>query len=64
MGDLFVGLLAVLSVILGYLVVATVSFGSVLAIVISWNGHRSVLWAIVHGWFSWFYVIYWCLRRK
>lgn len=34
------------------------SFGSALAIVISWDLYHSVLWAIIHGVFSWFYVIY------
>jgi hypothetical protein len=37
------------------------SFGSALAIAISWNLHHSILWAIVHGIFSWFYVIYYAL---
>jgi hypothetical protein len=35
-----------------------VTLGSVLAIVISWSYNHSVLWAIVHGFLSWLYVIY------
>ena len=35
-----------------------IGFGVALAMVISWSTHGSVLWAIVHGIFSWFYVIY------
>jgi hypothetical protein len=35
-----------------------VGFGSALAIAISWSQHQSILWAIIHGVFSWFYVIY------
>jgi len=35
-----------------------VTFGTALAISISFNKNQSVLWAIVHGFFSWFYVIY------
>ena len=42
---------------------AGVSFGSALAIVISWSAHNSILWAIVHGIFSWFYVIYFAVTR-
>ena len=42
---------------------AGVSFGSVLAIAISWNAHQSILWAILHGIFSWFYVIYFAVTR-
>jgi len=37
---------------------AGISFGSALAITISWSLHKSLLWAIVHGLCSWFYVIY------
>lgn len=40
-----------------------VSFGSALAIVISFTTHHSILWAIVHGIFSWFYVIYYAFTR-
>lgn len=39
------------------------SFGSALAIVISYTSHQSVLWAIIHGFFSWFYVVYFLLTR-
>ena len=42
---------------------AGVSFGSALAIVMSWSTHHSILWAIVHGIFSWFYVIYFAVTR-
>ncbi len=42
---------------------AGVSFGSALAITISWSLHHSILWAIVHGFFSWLYVIYYALSR-
>ncbi len=39
------------------------SFGTALAIVISWSVNHSILWAIVHGLFSWFYVLYFALTR-
>ena len=42
---------------------AGISFGSALSIVISWSVNHSVLWAIVHGIFSWFYVVYYVLVR-
>jgi len=35
-----------------------VSFGSALAMVISYTAHHSILWAIIHGILSWLYVIY------
>ena len=40
-----------------------VTFGSALAIAISWSAHKSILWAILHGIFSWLYVIYYVLTR-
>jgi hypothetical protein len=40
-----------------------ISFGSALAIAISWSTHHSILWAILHGFFSWFYVIYYAITR-
>lgn len=40
-----------------------ISFGSALAIAISWYQHQSILWAILHGIFSWFYVIYYAITR-
>ncbi|MEX2180908.1 MAG: hypothetical protein WD771_02620 [Gemmatimonadaceae bacterium] len=42
---------------------AGISFGSALAIAISWSVNHSVLWAIVHGIFSWFYVVYYLIVR-
>lgn len=42
---------------------AGVSFGSALAIAISWSAHQSIVWAIIHGFFSWLYVIYYAVTR-
>ena len=38
------------------------SFGSALAMVISWTANKSLLWVIVHGLLSWLYVVYYALR--
>ena len=35
-----------------------VTFGSALAMVISYSAHHSILWAIIHGILSWLYVIF------
>ena len=40
-----------------------VSLGATLAVVCSWQRNRSILWAILAGIFSWFYVIYFALTR-
>ncbi len=41
---------------------AGISFGTALAMVISYVNWHSIFWAIVHGIFSWFYVIYYIIR--
>ena len=40
------------------------SFGSALAMAISFTINKSVAWAILHGLFSWFYVVYYVLFIK
>ena len=40
-----------------------IGFGCALAIAISFTTHHSILWAILHGIFSWFYVIYFAVTR-
>lgn len=42
---------------------AGISFGSALAIAISWSVHKSILWAVIHGILSWLYVVYYALTR-
>lgn len=42
---------------------AGIGFGSALAITISWSLHKSVLWAIIHGFLSWFYVAYYVIFK-
>lgn len=40
-----------------------IGMGCSLAIAISWSINKSILWAMLHGVFSWFYVIYFaCVR--
>jgi len=41
-----------------------VGLGTIIAVVISWSRNKSVLWAIIHGILSWFYVIYALIVRK
>ena len=42
---------------------AGISFGTALAIAISWSVNKSILWAILHGVLSWLYVIYYAITR-
>ncbi len=42
---------------------AGIGFGTALAITISWSAHHSIFWAIVNGFFSWLYVIYYWIRH-
>ena len=39
-----------------------ISFGSALAMVISYTAWHSIGWAILHGIFGWFYVLYYIIR--
>lgn len=41
-----------------------IGLGSVIAVVCSWHRNRSILWAILAGILSWFYVIYFALTRR
>jgi hypothetical protein len=34
------------------------SIGAVLAALLSWGVHHSIGWALLHAFFSWFYVVY------
>jgi len=41
-----------------------IGIGAAIAIVCSWQRNRSILWAILAGILSWFYVIYFAVTRK
>jgi hypothetical protein len=40
------------------------SLGMAIAVVLSWARNGSILWAMLHGFFSWGYVIYFAVTRK
>lgn len=42
---------------------ASIGLGTAIAVAISWSVNKSIFWAIVHGIFSWFYVIYYAFTR-
>ena len=37
--------------------------GVVIAVALSWGANHSILWAIVHGFLSWFYIIYYFIFK-
>ena len=39
-----------------------ISFGSCLAMIISYTAWKSIPWAILHGLLSWIYVIYYLIK--
>lgn len=41
-----------------------IGLGSAIAVVCSWHRNRSILWAILAGILSWFYVIYFAITRR
>ena len=48
--------------VVGTSVKSGITFGSALAMVISYVNWHSVGWAIIHGLMSWVYVIYYIIR--
>ena len=40
-----------------------IGYGSVAAMVLSYNANQSILWMLIDGWLSWLYVIYFALFR-
>jgi hypothetical protein len=38
-----------------------ISLGTAIAVAISWSVNHSILWAILHGFLNWIYVIYYAL---
>ena len=41
---------------------AGIGFGTCIAVAISWSVNKSIGWAILHGIFSWGYVIYYWIK--
>ena len=41
-----------------------ISLGSAIAVSVSWSLYHSLLWAIIHGFLGWLYVVYYALTRK
>ena len=41
---------------------AGITFGSCLAMIISYTAWKSIFWAIIHGLLSWIYVIYYIIK--
>jgi hypothetical protein len=48
----------------GYVTQTGIGIGSAIVIVCSWQRNRSILWAIMAGVLSWFYVLYFAATRK
>lgn len=46
-----------------YSVGSGLSIGAVIAIVASWSRNKSILWAIIHAFLGWIYVIYYVITR-
>jgi hypothetical protein len=42
---------------------AGIGLGSAIAVAISWSIHKSILWAILHGFLGWLYVIWHAFTR-
>ncbi|MEH6684788.1 MAG: hypothetical protein V7664_09835 [Qipengyuania sp.] len=42
---------------------AGIGLGTAIAVAISWSLHQSIVWAVIHGFFGWFYVAYFAFTR-
>ena len=40
-----------------------ISMGTALAMILSYSVNKSIIWAIVHGFLSWLYVLYFALFK-
>ena len=38
------------------------TLGTIIAVALSWAMNKSILWAILHGFLSWIYVIYYAIK--
>lgn len=38
--------------------------GCAVAAVLSWISNASLVWAVIHGFFGWIYVIYWLVVKN
>ena len=43
---------------------ATIGFGSVLAVTLSWTANHAIAWALIHGLLGWIYVIYYLVKHE
>ena len=41
-----------------------ITIGAALAMIISWSRNTSILWAMLHGWLGWLYVLYFAITRN
>lgn len=40
-----------------------IGYGSVAAMILSYNANQSILWMLIDGWLNWLYVVYFALFR-
>lgn len=38
-----------------------ITLGTLIAVLVSWSANHSILWAIIHGFLGWIYVIYYLI---
>jgi hypothetical protein len=44
-------------------IAVTYTMGASLAMILSWSRNHSILWCVLHGFFSWLYVIFFAFTR-
>ncbi len=43
--------------------IGSFGFGTVIAMILSWSVNHSIMWCLIHGFFSWAYIIYYFLIK-
>lgn len=38
-----------------------IGVGNVIAVLLSWFKWHSLLWAVIHGWLGWIYIVYYLI---
>jgi hypothetical protein len=40
-----------------------IGVGTIIAIILSWDRNKSILWCLLHGFFGWLYIIYYLITK-
>jgi len=53
--------MSIVHTVKGQVVTSGITFGTAMAIAISYSANHSIFWAIIHGILGWIYVVYYAI---